>query len=71
MRAGSVLEPVLTDGTYDELDQPVDPGAPSPEDRRSTIARCISGNATRADRLADATVAIRIRLEAILDRVEL
>lgn len=71
MRAGSVLEPVLTDGTYGDLDVPVDPGNPTPEDRRSTIARRISGNAARVDRLTDATVAIRIRLEAILDAVEL
>lgn len=70
MAAGSKLEPILTDGTYADLDQPVDPGSPSPEDRRSTIARRISGNATRVDRLTDATVAIRIRLEAILDAVE-
>lgn len=72
MHAGAKLEPFLTGGTYADLDAPraEDPG-PTPDDRRSTIARQIAGKAQRVDRLGDATVAIRIRLEAILDAVEL
>lgn len=75
MRAGAQLEPLLTGGTYaDPDDEPraVDPhDGPTPEDRRSTIARRIASTAERTDQLADVTARIRYRLEAILDAVEL
>lgn len=74
MRSGAQLEPILTGGTYADPDdeaRAVDPGSPSPEDRRSTIARRVSAAAERADQLADVTVRVRLRLEAILDAVEL
>lgn len=71
MRAGSVLAPVLTDGTYDDthaLAPSID--CPPAEDRRSTIARRVSGIGERADRLASATIAIERTLESILDATE-
>jgi hypothetical protein len=73
MRAGAQLEPILTGGRYADVDTygADAPAAPTPEDTRSTIARRVAGHAQRADRLADATAAARIRLEAILDAVEL
>lgn len=72
MRAGTDLAPVLTGGTYTDTDDAPPMGdEPTPEDRRSTIARRIGALGSRVDGLADATTAIRHRLEAILDAVEL
>lgn len=73
MRAGSVLEPILTAGTYDDPNATVtatDPSETTPEDRRSLIARRVSGLGVRADRLATATSYIERTLEAILDATE-
>lgn len=72
MRAGAQLSDLLTGGTYSDLDVPPHdpPTEATPEDTRSTIARKVAGKAQRTDRLTDAVVAIRIRLEAILDASE-
>lgn len=72
MRAGSDLEPILTDGSYDYPSEaaPTDRD-PTPEDRRSTIARRIGHLGGRTDTLANAAADIRRRLEGILDAVEL
>ena len=73
MRAGTVLEPLLTDGSYGEpeADPQLDTTEATPEDRRSTIAKRVARLGTRADNLADATATIERRVEAILDAVEL
>lgn len=72
MRAGTVLEPLLTDGSYTEpsYDPPTDTET-TPEDRRSTLAKRITRLGLRADHLADATAIIERRVESILDAVEL
>jgi hypothetical protein len=71
MRAGSRLTPVLTDGTYGYPDAPADADpSPTPEDRRSTIARRVSGLGERADRLADITARLERELESMLDNLE-
>jgi hypothetical protein len=76
MRAGHHFEPLLTDSTYVDPDSfGVDPATthatPTPEDRRSTIAKRVSALGDRADNLADAVSLIERRLEAILDASEL
>lgn len=70
-RLGSRVEPFLTDGTYGYPDAPVDADVdPTPEDRRSTIAKRVSGLGIRADRLADFTVRLEREVESILDAME-
>ena len=73
MRAGTVLEPLLTGGTYRDPEADLEPklDAPEPEDRRSTLAKRIARHGLRADNLADAVVLIERRLEAILDALEI
>lgn len=75
MRAGAQLEPILTAGTYADPDGEGTAAelasSPTPEDRRSTIARRIASTAERTDALTDAAIRIRHRLEAILEAVEL
>ena len=72
MRAGNRLTPLLTDGTYGYPDAPGDTisADPTPEDRRSTIARRVSGLGERADRLADVVVRLERELESMLDNLE-
>lgn len=68
------LTHALTDGqpsTYPEdVNALAAPMAPTPEDRRSTIAKAITGVAERADRHADAVQAHTRRLGAIMDALE-
>lgn len=72
MRAGTVLEPLLTAGSYAEPEtDPTRDAETTPEDRRSTLAKRITRLGLRADNLADATATIERRVEAILDAVEL
>lgn len=71
MRAGSQLGPILSGGGYAE--PPTAPADPSPgeDPTRSTIARQVTALGRHADDLADVVTAIRHRLEAVLDGVEL
>lgn len=71
-RLGVRLEPVLTGGNYGRPDAPGDTelATPTPEDRRSTIARRISGHALRADRLADHATVIERLIEDLTDAIE-
>lgn len=72
MRAGSVLEPILTDGSYGEPDtHPTSDDETTPEDRRSTLTKRITRLGLRADHLADAAAYIERRIEAMLDAAEL
>ena len=71
MRAGTVLEDVFTGGAYIEPVLNEESMGNTPEDRRSTLARRITGNAVRIDRLGDGVSLIERRIEAILDAVEL
>lgn len=68
------LTHALTDGqpaTYPEDGMMAAPGStPTPEDRRSTIAKAITSVAERADRHADAVQAHTRRLGALMDALE-
>lgn len=68
------LTHALTDGqpaTYPEDTMgPAPTSTPEPIDRRSTIAKALSGVADRADRHADAVQAHTRRLGAIMDALE-
>ncbi len=70
MRAGSVLEPLLTGGEYAE---PLLTGGEyaEPEDRRSTITKRVTRLGLRTEKAAAAAQTITHRLEAILDGLEL
>lgn len=72
MRAGSILEPVLTGGEYEEpAGTPVDDENAARIDDRSTIARRVAAIADHNDRLAESVLYITRRLDAILAAVEL
>lgn len=74
MRAGAELAPILTGGTYadpDDAQVKLSEFDPTPEDRRSTIARRIDERAAEVNRLASASATIADRLRAILANVEL
>jgi hypothetical protein len=68
------LTHALTDGqpaTYPEDGMPTAPAAtPEPIDRRSTIAKALTGVADRADRHADTVQAHTRRLGALMDAIE-
>lgn len=67
------LEPLLTGGTYGYPDAPGDPmldGGGTPEDRRSTIAKRITGAGDRVDQLADFLGRLDRELEGLLDAME-
>jgi hypothetical protein len=70
MRAGQQLTPLLTGGEYPEASRADTPPTPTPEDRRSTIAKRVSSHGDRVDRLADVTHTIADQLRAILDTLE-
>lgn len=67
------LSHALTAGepaTYPEDSMAVDPGQPVPEDRRSTIAKVLTGVAERADHQADVAQRLARRVGAIMDALE-
>lgn len=70
-RAGTRLEPLLTDGSYGgpEADT-TELATPSPEDRRSTITKRVTRIGQRVDESADFTARLERRLEALLDALE-
>jgi len=71
-RLGNRLTPVLTGGTYGRPEAPGDTisAEPTPEDRRSTIARRIAGAGQRADYLADLVVRLERDLEDLTDALK-
>lgn len=69
-RLGFQLEGLLTDGSYSPGQPPTVPTDPTPEDRRSTIAKRVSELGRRADTHADWIATLERTVEALSDALE-